>query len=418
MIRSKPAGLLFLTLSFGTLAGCGKSQPTEAAPTPGTPGTAKSDPTPKPVPQATPKPNPLPAADLYTLDTTKHNIPPAPVSGRLKGKAFTPDRVELEGNKLSLRAGGDFFPDQEISLTLKGDSVPAEGLKLVVKSSQKWTDDQSPPMMQVAFKKPNSNLPETQFVNDGYALTLELGKPEKGKVPGKIFISLADPEKSYLAGTFTAQRKRGLSDAPGDESVPFIQGSVSPPLKEDQSVKVGYAGFVGGQVVSDMSGMRVPDDGRGSVRSTTFAPREATLRFEKFTPKFDFTNLPPGRYLLYVAVEDGPAAWEWVDVKDGARVTKDLKFDEGNLGTVEVKLAETRQKVRLVPTDFGSPPPPDALLSQLAFSLERRAEVKDGVATFARVPEGKYRVEEGGRRVEVEVIRGKTATVELKGVKK
>ena len=26
---------------------------------------------------------------------------------------------------------------------------------------------------------------------------------------------------------------------------------------------------------------------------------------------FDFTNLPPGRYLVFARVKDGPAAWAW-----------------------------------------------------------------------------------------------------------
>jgi hypothetical protein len=212
-----------------------------------------------------------------------------------------------------------------------------------------------------------------------------------------------------------------MSESPGAEEVPFIQGTVTPPLKKGQSVSVGYVGLpaAGGNPVSDMAGGQVfGDDGSGGgVRSMSFTPRAATVRFEKFAPKFDFTNLPPGKYLVFARVKDGPAAWTWVDVAAGGRVTTDLKLDAIKTGTVEVKVPAGQDRLRLVPSDL-MPPPGDAFIDQLAFSLGLEGEVKDGKVTIKNVPAGKYQARAGTLRGDVEVTPGKTTTLELKPAKK
>jgi hypothetical protein len=393
----------FAALALCVLVGCGGSN-TGRAP----------EPAPNPPPGSDPRPGPAPAGDLYELDPAKHMIPAAPATGRLQGKPFTPDRVELEGDKLTLRAGKDFFADQEIAMMLGDKAKPTDGLKLVVKPTQKWTD--GIPSLHVATRS-GQGLPDTKFVNDDYSLTLELGKPDNGKIPGKIYLCLPDSQRSYLAGTFVAQRKRSLSDPPGEDDVPFIQGSVSPPAKKDQWVNVGYVGRTAdGKVISDGAGTKPFTEGGGGARSASFAPRTAGLRMDKFTPHFDFTNLPPGRYLVFARYESGAAAWAWTDVAAGGKVTADLKLDEAKVGEVAVKLPAGTREARLIPADLGTPPPDDRFLDQLAFSLDLKAEAKDGTAT-AKVPAGKYQVRAGNLRADVEVAAGKTATVELKPAK-
>jgi hypothetical protein len=322
----------------------------------------------------------------------------------------------VEGNKLSFRQGKDFFADLSVDVFIFGKVIPSEAVKVVARPSQKWTDDI--PSLHVSSRK-GDDLPKTDFVSEGYALTLELAKAEKGKRAGKIYLCLPGAEKSYLAGTFVAERKRTLSEPPGDEEVPFIQGTVSP-VKKEQTILVGYVGLpADGKIVSDgVGGQPFGDDGEGGgSRSLSFAPRAASVRFEKFVPHFDFTNLPPGRYLIYARVKDGPIAWAWTTVAADQRVTADLKLDEKNAGTVEVKLPAGEREVRLVPTDLGSPPPDEQFLGRLAFSLELRGEAKDGKATIANGPAGKYQVRAGSLRADVEVTAGKTATVELKPAK-
>ncbi len=410
MTHSRLLGIVGLVGLLGAFVGCGSKPTPETSPPDQRPAA--------PQPGVTP-PGADPTGSAYELDPAKHVFPSSPAAGRLAGKAFTPDRIELEENKLSFRQGKDFFADLSVDVFLHGKEVPPEALKVVVRPSQKWTDDI--PSLHIGAKKEKDGLPVPTFVNEGYALTLELGKVEKGKRAGKVYLCLPGAEKSYLAGTFMAERKRSLSDAPGDEDVPFIQGTVSPPLKKGQSVTVGYVGIpTDGKVISDgAGGSAFGDDGSGGgVRSMSFAPRAATVRFEKFHALFDFTNLPPGRYLVHARVKDGPSAWGWTTVAAGGKVTADLKLDEKNVGTVEVKLPPGESDVRLIPTDLGTPPPDERFLSQLAFSLDLRGEAKDGKATIAHVPAGKYQVRAGNLRADVEVSAGKTAAVELKPAKK
>jgi hypothetical protein len=355
----------------------------------------------------------------HEMDPAKHVIPATAASGKLQGKDFKPDRVELEGSRLSLRQGKDFFADASIEIMFDQKKLKLDdGFKLVVRPSQKWSD--GIPSLHVAVRH-NKNIPDTKFINDDYALTLELGKPEKGSIPGKIYLCLPDSQRSVLAGTFTAKRKRSMSEPPGDEDVPFIQGTVSPPLKKGQSVTVGYVGQPAGKgnPVSDAAGTQVFGDmgGGGGVRSMSFQPRTATLRFEKFTPVFDFTNLPPGRYLIFARVKDGPTTWSWVELPADGRVTADIKLDAARTGTVEVKVPADERDARLVPTDL-TPPPGDRFLDSLANMLDLDGEAKDGVVKIAGVPAGKYQVRAGRHQADVEVVAGKTATVELKAGKK
>jgi len=357
------------------------------------------------------------------MDPAKHSVPDRPAAGRLRGKPFTPDRVELEGNKLTFRQGKDFFADLEVDIFLHLEAgKPASGHKLVVRPAQKWTD--GIPSLHVSARE-GDNLPDTKFVNDDYALTLELGQPDKGKIPGKIYLSLPDSQQSFLAGTFVASRKRSLSEPPDSEEVPFLQGKVEPAVKKGQTVWVGYVGLPAGDdnVISDGVGSAPFDEGEsGGMRNTSFAPRTATLRFEKFVPKYDLSNLPPGRYLVYARQENGPVSWRWTDVTPASRLTVDLKLDPATAGTVEIKVpAGFEGRVGLTPADLGSPAPTNRAIQQIAAGLAMEAEAKQGVATIKLVPAGKYVIRVSGRtdpRGTVDVTAGKTSMAELSEARK
>jgi hypothetical protein len=355
------------------------------------------------------------AADLYEIDPAKHVVPTAPAAGVLRGKPFAPDRVELEGHRLTFRQGKDFFADLELVVTINEKVKLGDGVKIVVRPDQRWTD--RIPSLQTGVRG-DKGLPDVKFISDDYALTLELGRPEKGKTAGSIYICLPDSSRSSLAGTFVAARKRGLNEPPGAEEVPFIQGTLSPPVKKDESVTVGYVGRTAtGETISDGCGGSAFDGGGGAVRSGSFAPRAATLRFEKFVPHFDFAHLPPGRYLVYARVKDGTLAWTWAEVAAGGQVATDLKLEGTGLGTVEVAVPPRTRTVRLVPADLGVPAPDEKFLGRLEFALDLAGEVKDGTATLANVPAGRYQVRAGDLRTGVEVTAGRTAKVELKAAK-
>jgi hypothetical protein len=357
-------------------------------------------------------PPPTSTSDPYELDPEKHVIPDKPVTGRLKGKAFTPERIEIEGNRLILRTGKDFFADQEIQIFLDNQGKLSEGIKLTVKPSQKWAD--GIPSLHVSTRGKN-NTPDTKFINDKYSMTLELGKPIRGQVQGKMCLCLLDTDRSYLAGTFVAQRKRSLSEPPGDEHLPYIQGSITPPAPDKVWVNVGYVGkTANGTIISNGTGM--PASKSGGVRSTTFEPRTASLRFKDHSPQYDFTNLTPGRYLIFARYESGPTVWEWINVPSDAKLKVDLKLDTSRIGEVQFKVPAKVNTIRLIPMDLANGSLDDKFLDQLTYSMSLFAEAKDGVANL-KLPASKYRVIAEALTGEIEILAGQMTTVELKAGK-
>jgi uncharacterized protein YjaZ len=52
------------------------------------------------------------------------------------------------------------------------------------------------------WKQAGRKVPETKFVMRGYTLQLEFGRKANGKIPGKIYLVLPDPEQTSVAGAF------------------------------------------------------------------------------------------------------------------------------------------------------------------------------------------------------------------------
>src|SRR4051812_45744115 len=106
------AGLASL---LGALTGCG--------------GVKSAAPAPEPNPKHGPTPLPAAAAGPHEFNPAKHVVPTAAATGRLKGKAFTPDRVELEGEQLRFREGQgkELFPDLSVEIMLGSKANAADG---------------------------------------------------------------------------------------------------------------------------------------------------------------------------------------------------------------------------------------------------------------------------------------------------
>lgn len=364
---------------------------------------------------------PTAPADPYLMDPSQHQLPPGPVAGRLEGRAFTPDRVEFTDQSVVFRQGKDFFPDLEIKVALRAENAkPLLPAKVTVNPAQKWTDANLPTIATAV--RSGTELPRNVMMTDGYALTLELGPRDKGKVRGKIYLCLPDATKSYLTGTFEAEWVRDFTSPPDAEDVPFIQGKVKHSAPKDTMLTVGYAGLTSaGDAITDSAGLQVGSE--GAVQSSTFKPRLATTREDKSGFLYDFTKLPPGQFVVFVRQKDGPITWQKIEVKADGQHTLDLTLEAANSGTVEVKVpADFKGGLRLAPHDFGFPDPNDLVSTNLGFALDLQAEPKEGKATFRNVPPGKYAIFPASGTIArlgtVEVAMGKTSIVELTPVKK
>jgi hypothetical protein len=162
-------------------------------------GTGGQEPAP-----ATPPP---PAPAVWTLDIENAKIPDAPANGTISGAKFSAEgaRVDQVGPAQVLRLfqGPVASPDRDILIYLEIKSADAlAGQTLEISKSTK------PAGVLEVIKRwkasPQSALELKSFPN-GYALKLELGQPDGGVLPGKIFLALPDAEQTVVAGLFKAQ---------------------------------------------------------------------------------------------------------------------------------------------------------------------------------------------------------------------
>lgn len=394
--------LSLLALGFAVL-GCGKSDPVSAP----------TEPMPKPSPEVILPP----AGAKHEMDPAKHVVPASPATGSIGGKVFTPDRVTIEGTALTFRQGGDFFADMQITLYIA--YKPNEAKKVTIKPSDKWHET-TIPGVHISKKPRPEDLPKTDMVGDGYALTLDMAPRKDGKAAGTIYLSL--PGGDFLAGTFEAVNERGLSDPPEPEDRPYIKGRVTHTGKPKQSLQFRYAGLPmsGGDPISDMVGSQLGEDGVSPVRSTTNAPRIASVRPGKMGgDEYDCTHLPPGKYFLIARLDDGPAGWKFVDVAADSALDIPLTVPAGPGGSLDVTVpGKATGQVQVIPSGLKLDDPLGTLTTSISGALNAYGNVADGKASVKNLAPGKYdvslRTGTAVYRAEVTIESGKNAKAELK----
>lgn len=428
---------IVLGLSLAVLIGCGSKKddappakaPLDPNPAPTTTPAGTTQPvTPPPVGTAAPVPAiiapPPPKPIAWEMDPSKHDIPSAAAAGKLVGAAFAPT-AEFMGDTLSLRVLKDMNPEREIRLTFSPEQLKAiQGLKLTVKPDAPV--GATVPVIEtlVPDPKPNARGPLVFHYPNGYALTLELGTKANGKLPGKVFLSLPGDDKSFVAGTFTADWVRLPSLPPEPDEAPFVHGAVGVVNSPATNVSVGYIGAgKSGNLHIDMIGIELAAKGVSARSDMSNPPRVSLIASGEGAGKpgrYDHTRLEPGRYLIYArAGMDGPAVWQWVVVEADTKAVVDLQVDGAKAGKVEVTVpADTKGKVSLVPPTDPADKFPVELRGPAAFGLGLYVDAVNGKATFPRVGPGKYDVFVGTLQGTVTVEAGKTATVELKPVEK
>jgi hypothetical protein len=57
------------------------------------------------------------------------------------------------------------------------------------------------------WKPTNKDVPDAEIFMKEYAMHLEFGKEKNGVLPGKIYLSIPDESKSFVASTFKADVK-------------------------------------------------------------------------------------------------------------------------------------------------------------------------------------------------------------------
>lgn len=396
----------FALFSFALL-GCGKDAPAPA-------------PAPSPGPVAV-----VPVAlreVVHELDASKHDIPTQPVSGRIAGKPFAPDRIELDGNVLTFRQGPSLSPDTQLMIVMQANVPPDADFRGVTRADQKKSE--AIPLLFFSTKT-GSEL-KNEDVTEGYALTLELGKPEKGRVNGTIHLSLPGAAKSVIAGTFSAMHDRSATDAPGEGDKPFITGAITHTGAPGASLIVGYVRLPaeGQEQIYDTVQTTIQPDPIGAVRAANYKPRTASIRpnGEGKGIEYDLTKLPPGKYLIAARLDGGIPVWQVREVKADSALTVPLTLPTGAAGSVDVQVPGLPEgslfQVQVLPVEVGFDEPTGQYEAHAGLILGTWANLEKGKATIKQLPAGDYAVSARTAEVryvgKVKVIAGDSAKVELK----
>jgi len=173
--------------------------------------------TPKPAVKTEPKtpakpeaPAPTPGTEaaaevVWTNDLTKMAFPDKPASGKIMGADFKVASAEYVPGFLTLRQGKGFFADAQVKVALSlkpGESIGGKTFEIGPRS-----DDVNKPSIFLSRLMPGEKVPKNEILQTGYALKLEFGPMEKGKLTGKIYVCTPDKNKSVVAGTFEATAK-------------------------------------------------------------------------------------------------------------------------------------------------------------------------------------------------------------------
>ena len=158
--------------------------PTAESPTDAQPEAAPVDTTPDPA--------------GWKLNLTAADIPATPVSGRIHGQPFKLEKVEYLGGFLKFKQGANFFADLEM------DAVLFVSAKELPGKTFNFGPDKSSGLRPHIYMHwtTQGNSPNQKSWMDKYAICLEFGQFQNGKIPGKIYLCVPDAEKSFVRGTF------------------------------------------------------------------------------------------------------------------------------------------------------------------------------------------------------------------------
>lgn len=143
------------------------------------------------------------AATNWTLNLAQAKIPDAPVNGAVRGFGFKLERAVIQGGKLDLRQGAKWPPDVGVSIHLFAERAEDLAGKTVVLDSTRTNS----PRLFLRWKN-ETDQAQTKEFRKGYAARVEFGQVTNNRLNGKIYVAAPDDQKSYAAGTFSAEIRK------------------------------------------------------------------------------------------------------------------------------------------------------------------------------------------------------------------
>lgn len=176
----------------------------------------------------------------WRSDVTATAIPEGAATGKLHGKAFKPMLATIktlgqnsvsQGGKVADRSQAyilefssdkEFFPAQQMQVWFTTDLKRSlSGLTLAMKPYAFGTDGarrqnygtrndgamvpRGVTTIFMSYKPPGKDSPKSESFMDKYSIRLEFGKQSGKSLPGKVYLTLPDGSKSFLAGAFNAK---------------------------------------------------------------------------------------------------------------------------------------------------------------------------------------------------------------------
>ena len=138
-----------------------------------------------------------PSASAWTLDLSHVSVPNQPASGSFRGTNFVGQTFRYKNGLLTISSADGFAFLIKLGLK-KGDPVG--------ETSWRVLPSDTAPSCKVSLRWKQDGKTTQHGFGNGYALTLQFGKPAHNRIPGKIYLCLPDGQKSYVAGTFKSGR--------------------------------------------------------------------------------------------------------------------------------------------------------------------------------------------------------------------
>lgn len=158
---------------------------------------------------------PIPTNFTWTLDLTNAELPDTTAAGSIHGSGFLCEKAILQGGLLSLNQGKTSPWDLAVSVRL----FAHHGEELSGKTVEIAPDRPRVPRVGLRWRNEQQKS-ATQNITNGYALKVMFGQATNGHMPGKIYLCLPDPAKSFVAGTFDAEIRRQPPPKPPPPKAP------------------------------------------------------------------------------------------------------------------------------------------------------------------------------------------------------
>jgi hypothetical protein len=153
---------------------------------------------------APPPPAVVPHASdtLWMLDVADATVPANLAAGRLHDQDFLAEHSLFQDGVLTFRTAQRGPLNFGLQINFQGAAPEALAGKTIE------VDTNADRAATVTLRWNDNGAAQKSAFSAGYALHLEFGAVKKNHLPGKIYLCLPDPEKSYLAGTFNAELRK------------------------------------------------------------------------------------------------------------------------------------------------------------------------------------------------------------------